>query len=154
MARSIGELLPRPFADLTLDDVREIVATVGEEGESLFFERKGRVSSEALAKACAAFANTMGGLLVVGIADEGNELAEVDPAGIHDTNLERGVALVSEAMNAQPAPQAPTGAAVPAIGGMVARAGMGLVAAAPVCLRRISADSAESEGGGRGDGRT
>lgn len=68
-ARSVAELLPSPFDELTLDDVRRIVADVGEERESLFFERKQKVSSESLAKSCSAFANTYGGLLLVGIED-------------------------------------------------------------------------------------
>lgn len=81
-ARSIAELLPRRFADLTLDDVRSILAAVGEERESLFFERKAAITNRALAKACAAFANTLGGLLVVGVADENDELLGIDrPAG-------------------------------------------------------------------------
>jgi hypothetical protein len=78
MARSVSELLPRPFAELTLDDVRQIVANVGEERESLFFERKQRVTPATLAKSCAAFANTMGGLLLVGIADEEDELIGIE----------------------------------------------------------------------------
>jgi hypothetical protein len=74
MARSVSELLPRPFGELTVDDVEQIVAAVGEERESLFFERKQRVTAATLAKSCAAFANTMGGLLLIGIADEGDAL--------------------------------------------------------------------------------
>jgi hypothetical protein len=34
-ARSVAELLTRAFEDLTLDDMRQIVADVGEERESL-----------------------------------------------------------------------------------------------------------------------
>jgi hypothetical protein len=79
VARSISELLPRPFGELTLHDVRQIVADVGEERESLFFERKRQVTPASLAKSCAAFANTLGGLLLVGIADEDDELVGVDP---------------------------------------------------------------------------
>jgi hypothetical protein len=78
-ARSVSELLPRPFADLTLDDVGAIVAAVGEERESLFFERKEKVSTAALAKSCAAFANTYGGLLLVGIDDATDKLTGVEP---------------------------------------------------------------------------
>ena len=78
-ARSVAELLPRPFADLERDDVERMIANVGEERESLFFERKAEVSDPAaLAKSCSAFANTMGGLLLVGIADECDELIGID----------------------------------------------------------------------------
>jgi len=79
MARSVTELLPRPFAELTLDDVATIIGTIGEERETLFFERKADVSGNALAKACSAFANTYGGLLVVGVADEDDTLVGIEP---------------------------------------------------------------------------
>jgi hypothetical protein len=79
VARSVSELLPRPFAELTVEDIRTIIADVAEEErESLFFERKRRVSSASLAKSCAAFANTYGGLLLVGIGDEDDELLGID----------------------------------------------------------------------------
>src|SRR6266851_331385 len=58
MARSVAELLPCPFADLTLADFGQIIADIGEERETLFFERKASVSGNTLAKACSAFANT------------------------------------------------------------------------------------------------
>jgi predicted HTH transcriptional regulator len=74
MARNVAELLPGPFDELTLDRVSTILRNVGEERESLFFERKASVNGNALAKACAAFANTMGGLLVVGVADDTDDL--------------------------------------------------------------------------------
>ncbi len=77
-ARSVAELLLHPFADLELDDVERMIAAVGEERESLFFERKAEVSSAALAKSCSAFANTMGGLLLVGIADQCDELIGIE----------------------------------------------------------------------------
>jgi hypothetical protein len=79
IARSVTELLPRPFAELTLDDVAQIIASIGEERETLFFERKLSVSGDGLAKACAAFANTYGGLLVVGVADDDDTLVGIDP---------------------------------------------------------------------------
>jgi hypothetical protein len=77
-ARSVSELLPRPFAELTVADVRRIVEAAGEERESLFFERKQQVTPASLAKSCSAFANTYGGLLLVGIGDDNDELVGVD----------------------------------------------------------------------------
>ncbi len=79
MARSVAELLPRPFAELTLGDITAIIDAIGDETETLWFERKTQVSPNSLAKACAAFANTYGGLLVVGVANEGNELVGIEP---------------------------------------------------------------------------
>lgn len=79
MARSVAELLHRPFAELELDDVRQIIASLGEQRESLFFERKAQVNANSLAKACAAFANAHGGLLVVGVGDDDDELVGIDP---------------------------------------------------------------------------
>jgi hypothetical protein len=76
--RSVTELLPRPFSELMLGDVEQIVAAVGEERESLFFERKASISHEALAKACAAFANSFGGLLLVGVSDTDDDLVGVE----------------------------------------------------------------------------
>jgi hypothetical protein len=78
VARSVSELLPRPFAEMTVTDVQQIVADVGEERETLFFERKRQVTSESLAKSCSAFANTYGGLLLVGIDDKDDELVGID----------------------------------------------------------------------------
>jgi hypothetical protein len=79
VARSVAELLPRPFSELTLDDVTTIIESIGEERETLFFERKASISGQTLAKACAAFANTLGGLLVVGLADDSDELVGIEP---------------------------------------------------------------------------
>jgi hypothetical protein len=79
MARSVAELLPRPFAELTLDDVAALIERVGEERETLWFERKADLSNNALAKACSAFANTYGGLLVAGIADDDDALTGIEP---------------------------------------------------------------------------
>jgi hypothetical protein len=76
--RSVADLLPRPFDALTIDDVRKIVMSHSEEGESLFFARKVKTTSQTLAKSCAAFANTYGGLLVVGSEDDTNELVGID----------------------------------------------------------------------------
>lgn len=77
-ARSVAELLPKPFAELDLDDVAEVMRRVGEERESLFFERKAVAKRDLLAKSCSAFANTMGGLLVFGIPDDSDELVGID----------------------------------------------------------------------------
>jgi len=77
MARNVSELLPRPFAELALGDVSQILANVGEERETLFFERKASVTGKTLAKACAPFANTYGGLLVIGVGDEDDTLVGV-----------------------------------------------------------------------------
>ena len=79
-SRSVSELLPRPFDELDVDDVRELLRRVGEERESLFFERKSELRRDLLGKSCAAFANTMGGLLVVGVGDEDDEIRGVEPA--------------------------------------------------------------------------
>lgn len=80
MARSVSELLPRRFEDLELGDVEEIVAAhTGEERETLWLERKADVSTSSLAKACSAFANTYGGLLVVGVSDEDDTLVGIAP---------------------------------------------------------------------------
>ena len=79
VARSVAELLPRPFSELTLADVGQIIADIGEERETLFFERKMTVNGNALAKACSAFANTYGGLLVVGVADADDALVGIEP---------------------------------------------------------------------------
>jgi hypothetical protein len=78
VARSVAELLPKPFDDLGVDDVAAIIAAIGEERETLFFERKAIVSGNALAKACAAFANTYGGLLVAGVADADDALVGME----------------------------------------------------------------------------
>lgn len=74
MARSVSEVLGRPFADLTLEHVAEIVASMRDERETLWFERKASVTPNSLSKACAAFANTYGGLLVVGVGDDDDAL--------------------------------------------------------------------------------
>jgi hypothetical protein len=80
-ARSVAELLPRPFDELGLADIREILARVGEDGESLYFERKRTLHGPSLAKGCAAFANTYGGLLMVGVDDDSDELVGIEPIG-------------------------------------------------------------------------
>lgn len=68
--RSVAEMLARPFDALTIDDLPEILEHAGEARETLFFERKAEITPESLAKSCAAFANTMGGLVVVGVRDD------------------------------------------------------------------------------------
>jgi hypothetical protein len=78
LARSVTEFLPRPFAELTLDDVAALIDRVGEEHETLWFERKADLSNNALAKACSAFANTYGGLLVAGVADDNDALIGIE----------------------------------------------------------------------------
>jgi hypothetical protein len=47
----------------------------------LWFERKAAVNGNALAKACSAFANTYGGLLVVGVPDDRDELVGTEIQG-------------------------------------------------------------------------
>jgi predicted HTH transcriptional regulator len=59
--------------------VRAIIKAVGEERESLFFERKESVSAASLAKSCAAFPNTHGGLLLVGVDDTSDEVIGIEP---------------------------------------------------------------------------
>jgi hypothetical protein len=80
MARSVAELLPGRFEDLTLDEVEGILAAhTGEERETLWLERKEQVTTSSLAKACSAFANTYGGLLVVGVRDKDDKLVGIKP---------------------------------------------------------------------------
>jgi predicted HTH transcriptional regulator len=79
MPRSVSELLHKPFGDLRLEDVAQIIEKVGDERETIFFEKKSQISPHSLGKACSSFANMMGGLLVVGVADEGNELVGIEP---------------------------------------------------------------------------
>lgn len=82
MPRSIAELLPRPFDDLTLDDVGAIVRdTELDQRETVFLEFKREPTPEKLAKSCAAFANTLGGLLLIGVADDGQVVGCQRPAG-------------------------------------------------------------------------
>jgi hypothetical protein len=82
MPRNVSELLPARFEELTLDHVEGMLADrQGEERETLFFERKRAITTNSLAKACAAFANTMGGLLVVGVADDDDALVGIEPVG-------------------------------------------------------------------------
>jgi hypothetical protein len=87
--RSVAELLPRqrPFSELTLDDVAKIIENQGDERETLFFERKATLNGNALAKACAAFANTYGGLLVGGVADKEDALVGMEPFGASEAQL-------------------------------------------------------------------
>jgi predicted HTH transcriptional regulator len=63
---------------LTLDDVARIIADLGAERETLFFERKASVDRGALAKACSASANTYGGSLIVGVGDD-DTLVGIEP---------------------------------------------------------------------------
>jgi hypothetical protein len=80
MARNVSELLPVRFEELTIDHVERMLADrQGEERETLFFERKSSITTASLAKACAAFANTMGGLLVVGVEDADDALVGIAP---------------------------------------------------------------------------
>ena len=81
MPRSVAELLPRRFEELQLEDVAAIIETVGDERETLFLERKAALSRNSLAKACAAFANTYGGLLIGGVADDDPALTGMQSVG-------------------------------------------------------------------------
>lgn len=85
--RSVAELLPRPFESLTLDDVREIVAHVSAEKETIFFERKAIPRPDGIAKSCAAFANTLGGVLVVGVSDGSDELVGFEEPKVGDAGV-------------------------------------------------------------------
>lgn len=76
-ARSVAEILPKRFEELDLSDVEEILHRVAEERESVFFERKAIARGDLLAKSCSAFANTMGGLLIVGVPDDSDELVGI-----------------------------------------------------------------------------
>jgi hypothetical protein len=75
--RSVAEILPKRFDELDRDSVDEILRRVGAGGESVFFERKAIARSDLLAKSCSAFANTLGGLLVVGVPDDSDELVGI-----------------------------------------------------------------------------
>jgi hypothetical protein len=77
----VVELIPRSFEELRLEDVADVIARIGEERENLFFERKASVSGNSLAKACAAFANTFGGLLVIGVEDADDALTGIEAPG-------------------------------------------------------------------------
>jgi hypothetical protein len=80
-SRSVSELLPARFEDLDLDHVRGILDQARAEGETLFLELKETLAPNALAKTCAAFANTFGGLLIVGAADDTAEAVGIEPIG-------------------------------------------------------------------------
>ncbi|MGD0166910.1 MAG: ATP-binding protein [Gaiellaceae bacterium] len=69
--RSVAELLPKSLNDLTFEDVEAIVHDAGKPGESLYLEWKIELTNDGIAKACAAFANTYGGFLIVGVDDDG-----------------------------------------------------------------------------------
>jgi hypothetical protein len=74
----------REWAEEPEFHARSIVApsVFGGDRDSLIFERKSALSNTGLAKSCAAFANTFGGMLVIGIADATDELTGiVQPAG-------------------------------------------------------------------------
>lgn len=75
-ARSVAEFLPTAFDDLDLSAVGRLVADLPE--ETLFFERKLKLDPDSLARTCAAFANTEGGLLLVGVPDKSDELVGID----------------------------------------------------------------------------
>lgn len=79
--RSVAELLPRDLDELTLADLPDILERAGEPRETLFFERKASVNGESLAKSCAAFANRLGGLLVVGVADKTDDIVGIESRG-------------------------------------------------------------------------
>lgn len=66
------ELLPVPFEDVRAEHLRELLGDgrPGDE-ESIFVEVKQAVDGASLAKSCSAFANTLGGLLIVGVTKTG-----------------------------------------------------------------------------------
>lgn len=82
----VADLLPVPFGELTIDHVRAILDDLRGEGETLFFERKRQYDvkdpARKLAPSCASFANTQGGLLLVGVEDETNGISGITlPSG-------------------------------------------------------------------------
>src|SRR5713226_4495769 len=85
MARSVTELLPRPFAELELADIEALVGVPADERETLYLELKREATSDSarnkIAKSCAAFANTVGGLLIIGVEDDGTISGLDRPAG-------------------------------------------------------------------------
>lgn len=112
-ARSASELLPRPFDDLKIEDVRQILEDAGESGESLFLEWKSDPTPEHLAKASAAFANTYGGLLIGGVTDETREIVGFEPKSgeielwVKEVLRARVLPLPPFRARALPAPDAP-----------------------------------------------
>lgn len=69
MAFSPADILPRAFPDLTFEDIVGIVDRAEAEGETIWLEFKVELAKDAIAKSCAAFANTLGGLLIIGVDD-------------------------------------------------------------------------------------
>ncbi len=64
-ARSVAELLPQRFEALSLADIETILDE--SEDESLYLEWKSDPSAKTIAKSCAAFANALGGLFIIGV---------------------------------------------------------------------------------------
>jgi hypothetical protein len=81
MARqTVAELLPKPLHELNLEDVQAIVGNaIAAGGESLILEWKSDVTPTGLSKASAAFANTLGGLLIGGVDDASGDLVGFVP---------------------------------------------------------------------------
>lgn len=79
--RSVAEVLPAPFETMSIADVTDMLDGLGDERETLFVELKRELSSAALSKSCAAFANTYGGLLVGGVDDDGKLAGMEAPGG-------------------------------------------------------------------------
>jgi hypothetical protein len=75
---SIAELLPKPFDQLEVEDVATIVRGPLDERESLVLELKRELGPDLVARSCAAFANTIGGLLIVGVPDDSDELRGIE----------------------------------------------------------------------------
>lgn len=69
------------FETMSIEDVRDMLDGMGNERETLFLELKSEVSPAALAKSCAAFANTYGGLLLGGVDDDGTLAGMTAPGG-------------------------------------------------------------------------
>jgi hypothetical protein len=76
-------------------------------------------------------------------------LAVVDAHAVHHADPERPVALLGGAMHARPAAEPPASPAIPTVGGVVGRAGVSLVAAAPMRLRLVRRNHPECRFYGR-----
>jgi hypothetical protein len=70
VAPSVTSILARPFEELTLDDIANLVADP-DDPESIVLEVKQDANPKAIARSCAAFANRIGGLFIGGVTKAG-----------------------------------------------------------------------------------
>lgn len=79
--RSVAEVLEAPFDALTLEHIGRVVERIRTDGETMFVELKRDAAPAGIAKSCAAFANSLGGLLVAGVANDGTIVGSDAPGG-------------------------------------------------------------------------